>query len=96
MKKLLIKNSKIKKYAKKFNMIKEYTMCCIIAIKPGFSYLLLSNPESIFEVILLDHHPFPIVTDYSIPSIFNHFSNVRVFKTHAIDEYIWTLDESVL
>ena len=69
-------------------MIKEYTMYCIAAIKPGFSYLLLFNPKNIFEVILLDHHPFPIVTNYSIPRIFNHFSNVRVFKTSALDKCI--------
>lgn len=78
MKKIL-KKFKDKKYAKKFIMIKEYTMYCITAIKPGFSYLLLFNPKNIFELILLDHHPFPIVTNYSIPRIFNHFSNVRVF-----------------
>lgn len=35
------KKFKDKQYAKKFNMIKEYTMCYIIALKPGFSYLLL-------------------------------------------------------
>lgn len=51
-------------------------------IKTVFSYLLLSNSETIFKAILLDHHPFPIVTNDSISNIFNHFFNTEVFKTH--------------
>lgn len=57
-------------------------------IKSVFSYLLLSNSETIFEAMLLDHHPFPFVTNDSIPSIFNHLSNVGEFKTHYLDESI--------
>lgn len=64
-------------------------------IKPAFSYLQLSDSETIFEAILLDHHPFPIVTNYSIPSIFNNFFSIRVFKTHAIDECIRTIHKSI-
>lgn len=64
-------------------------------IKSVFYYLLLSNSETIFEAILLDHHPFPFVTNDSISSIFNHFSNVGEFKIHYLDESIKTSNKSV-
>lgn len=64
-------------------------------IKSVFSYLLLSNSETIFNAILLDHHPFPFVTHDSIPSVLNHFSNVGEFKIHYLDESIKTSNKSV-
>lgn len=64
-------------------------------IKSVLFYLLLSNPETILEAILPDHHPFPTVTNYSISSIFKAFFNVRVFNIHALDECIRALYKSV-